>query len=118
MYNSIFNIIEENNKFKRYRNYNDRFPWHSIKRNETEWSLLRIEFEDVKDEIAEALGVSSISDEDLQDETTGPVINKEHQKLIKHYGYGILPGGYSQSIFQEFESCLRTKVHLAAEALN
>ena len=36
----------------------------------------------MKDEIAKALGVSSISDEHLQDETTGPPIIKEYEKTI------------------------------------
>ena len=54
----------------------------------------------MKDEIAKALSDSDISDEDLQDGTTGPFNFKEYEKLNKHDGYKILPGGYMQSIFQ------------------
>ena len=41
----IFHITEEIKKFKRSQQYNDRFPWSSIKHNETEPSLIRIESE-------------------------------------------------------------------------
>ena len=41
------------------KGYNDRFPYHSIKHNETKSSLIRIDsetlYENVKDEIAKIL---------------------------------------------------------------
>ena len=81
IYKFIFNRTEENNKLKPYQGYNDRFPYHSIKHNETEWSLIRVEtevpYENVKDEIAKVLSVSDISVEDSQDETIGPLIINE-----------------------------------------
>ena len=55
-------MTEENNEFKRYQDYNNRFLWHTMKYEETECSLTRIEaevlYEDIKDEIQSVLGVS------------------------------------------------------------
>ena len=115
---STFNITEK--KVQVYQGYNDRFPYHSIKHKEAEWSLIRIEpevlFEDVKDEIAKALDISNNSDlQDLQDETTGPLNFKDYEKLIQHDGYEILLGSYIQSKFQNFKSYLRTKIDWAEE---
>ena len=67
--------------------------------------------------IAEALGVSEVSDEDSPDETIGPLLINEYQRLIKHDEYGILLGGYFQSLFQNFRNNLRTKVVLAGQEI-
>ena len=42
---TFFNIVEHNIKFKCYQDYNERFPWHCMKHCETDWSLIRIDFE-------------------------------------------------------------------------
>ena len=60
-------------------------------------------YEDVKDGTERAIGFSVISDNGLQDETTGPLVVKYYNKLIKHDGYGILLGGFFRCKFHEFE---------------
>ena len=121
VYNSIYILNEQNNNFKCYQGYNDRFANHSIKHNGSEWSILLIEaevlYENIKDGIAMALSVSNNLHEDWQNETTGPPIIKEYEKLIKHDGYDFLLGGNFQAMFQNFESYLKTEVDLAKEDL-
>ena len=72
-------------------------------------------FEDVKDEIEKVPAVLDTSDEDVQDETKGPLINKGYHSLFKRDGKGVLLRGYIQSIFQDIESYLRTRVDLAED---
>ena len=114
-----FFITEEINEFKRYQDYKYRFPNHIIKHIEIEWSLIRRETEVLqefpKDEIAKALGVSDISEDDLKHETTAPLVFKECEKLIKHDEYGTLIWGYTRSIIQDFESYLGTGVDLTED---
>ena len=64
-----------------------------------------------------ALSVSNNSHEDCQNETTGPPIIKEYEKLIKHDGYDFLLRGIFQAMFQDFESYRKTTVDLAKEDL-
>ena len=94
VYNSIFNIIEENNKSTLYK-----FP--DEKRG-------RISFEKVRDEIEKELGITNITPVDLQDNITSPIIIEEYgehvSKRKEGRGYTKISAGYISSVFQDFES--------------
>ena len=89
VYNSIFNITEENNKFELYRDTSDKFG-----------------FLELKDELEENLNISHITNEHLDDEILGPHIIDEFIKLSNEKkntdGYMILLLGYSESLFRDF----------------
>ena len=99
IYNSIFNITKENNKFKLYT---DTFDEYS--------------FEELKDEVEEILNIPEITDNHLEDETLAPRIAETYWKLgnhkTSHDGYIILLMGYARSPFRDFESYLRFIVGL------
>ena len=94
VYNSIFNITEENNKFELYRDSSNKFG-----------------FLDLKPELEEILNISHITNEHLDDEVLGPRIIDEYIKLANEKrisdGYMLLLYGYSISPFRDFESYLR-----------
>ena len=102
VYNSIFNITEENNKFEIYRDMTKKFG-----------------FLELKDEIEEILNISHITDDHLNDEILGPRIIDEFIKLSTEKkntdGYMLLLLGYSRSLFRDFESYLRIVVGLDEE---
>ena len=102
VYNSIFNITEENNKFEINRDSSNKFG-----------------FLELKDELEEILNVSHISKEHLEGEILRPRIIDEFFKLSNEKknsdGYMILLLGYSRSRFRDFESYLRIVVGLDAE---
>ena len=96
VYNSIFNITEENNKFELYRDSSNKFG-----------------FLELKDEPEEILNIPHITQEHLEDEKIGSRIIDEYFKLshekINSDGYMMLILGYSKSLFRElFENCSRT----------
>ena len=99
VYNSIFNITKENNKFELYTDTFDEFS-----------------FEELKDEIEEILNIPEITDNHLEDETLAPRIAETYSKLrlnkTSHDGYIILLMGYARSPFRDFESYLRIFVGL------
>ena len=99
VYNSIFYITKENNKFELYTDTFDEFS-----------------FEEIKDEIEEILGIPNITDDHLEDETIVPRIIEAYRKLrsdkSSHDGYIILLMGYARSPFRDFESYLRIVVGL------
>ena len=99
VYNSIFNITEENNKFEICRDISNRFG-----------------FLESKDELDEILNISHITIEHLDDKIIGPRIIDEYIKLSNEKknsdGYVILLLGYSASPFRDFESYLRLGVGL------
>ena len=99
VYNSIFNITEENNKFELYTDTFDEFS-----------------FPELKDEVGEILKISNITDDHLEDETLAPRIAETYWKLrsdkTSHDGYTILLTGYANSSFRDFESYLRIFVGL------
>ena len=64
VYNSIFNITEQKNKFELYTDIFDEFS-----------------FEVLKDELEELLDISNITDEHLKDETIRPRVIKAYWKL-------------------------------------
>ena len=102
VYNSIFNITEENNKFELYRDMTSRFG-----------------FLELKDELEEILNISHITIEHLDDEIIGPRNIDEFIKLSNEKknsdGYMILLFGYSASSFRDFESYLRLVIVLDEE---
>ena len=102
VYNSIFNITEENNKFQIYRDMTAKFG-----------------FLELKDELEEILNIPHITNEYLDDEIIGPRIIDEFIKLSNEKknndGYMILLFGYSASSFRYFESYLRLVMGLDEE---
>ena len=102
VYNSIFNITEENNKFDIYRDMSDKFG-----------------FLELKDEIEEILDKSHITDDHLNDEILGPRIIAEFIKLSTEKentdGYMMILLAYAKSPFRDFETYLRIVVRLDEE---
>ena len=102
VYNSIFNITEENNKFEIYRDISNKFG-----------------FLELKDKLEEILNILHITTEHLDDEILGPRIIDEYIKLSieekNRDGYKILLLGYSASPFRDFESYLRLVIGLDEE---
>ena len=94
VYNSVFNIKKENNKFELYTLTSDEFSYSEL-----------------KDEIEEILGISNITDNHLEDETIAPRIFETYRKLALEKastdGYTILLMAYARSPFPDFESFLR-----------
>ena len=99
VYNSIFNITEENIKFELYT---DNFHKFSV--------------EELEDELEEILSISDITPYHLQHEKIGPRIIEADRKLrlekSSFDGYIILLLGYARSPFRDFESYLRIVVGL------
>ena len=104
VYNSIFNITKENNKFELYTDTFDEFS-----------------FEQLKDKVKEILNIPEITDSLLEDETLTPLIIDTYQKLrsdkSSHDGYIILLMGYARSPFRDFESYLRIVVGLEEDII-
>ena len=102
VYNSIFNITEENNNFEIYRDMSAKFG-----------------FLELKDEFEEILKIPHITIEHLDDEILGTRINDEYIKLSNEKknsdGYMIFLLGYSASPFRDFESYLRLVIGLDEE---
>ena len=101
-YNSILNITEENNKFELYK-----FP---------DEKAGGVTYEKVRDEIEKDLGIEDITAADLQDDIIGPIIIEEYReqvtKKIKDEQYMNILAIYTSSVFQDFESFLRTQIDL------
>ena len=99
VYNSIFNITKENNKFELYTNTFDEFS-----------------FEELKDELEEILNIPNITDSHLEDETFAPRIAETYWKIrsdkSSQDGYIILLMGYARSPFKDFESYRRIVIGL------
>ena len=86
VYNSVFNITKENNKFELYTDKFDEFS-----------------FEEIKDEVEEILDVPNVTDDHLEYETIGPRIFKTYWKLRSEKsstdGYIIFSMSYARSPF-------------------
>ena len=99
VYNSIFNISEENNKFEIYRDISNKFG-----------------FLELKDKLEEVLNIPHITTKHLDDEILGPRIIDEYIKLSieekNRDGYMILLFGYSASSFRDPEGYLRLVIGL------
>ena len=102
VYNSIFNITGENNKFEIYRDMSDKFG-----------------FLELKDEVEEILDISHITDDHLNDGILGPRIVDEFIKLSSEKkntdGYMMVLLAYAKSPFRDFETNLRIVVRLEEE---
>ena len=102
VYNSIFNITEENNKFEIYRDTSNKLGFLKL-----------------KDELEEILNISHITIEHLDDEILGPRIIDEFIKLSNEKkntdGYLILLFGCCASSFGDFEGYLRLVIGLDEE---
>ena len=102
VYNSIFNITEENIKFEIYRDTPTKF-----------------QFLDLKDELEEIPNIPHITREHLLDDETASRIIDEYHKLSHEKknsdGYTRLLLIYSRSQFRDFESYLRIRVGLDEE---
>ena len=102
VYNSIYNITEENNKFEIYK-----FP------DEKAGGLT---YEKVRDEIERDLDIEDITAADLQDDIIAPIIIEEYKrqvtKRMKDEQYMNILAQCTSSVFQDFESFLRTQIDL------
>ena len=102
LHNSIFNITEENNKFELYK-----FP---------DEKSGGVTYEKVRDEIEKDLDIENITAADLQDEIIGPIFVEEYReqvtKRMKDEQYMNILAIYTSSVFQDFESFLRTQIDL------
>ena len=102
VYNSIFNITKENNKFELYTETFDEFS-----------------FLELKDEVEEILNIPEITDDHLEIDILAPRIAETYWKLrsdkSSHDGYINLLMGYARSPFRDFESYLRIVVGLEEE---
>ena len=102
VYNSIFNITEENNKFELYKFPDERSGG--------------ITYEKVRDEIEKDLDIEDITAADLQDDIIGPINIEEYKeqvsKRLKDEQYMNNLAIYTSSVFQDFESFLRTQIDL------
>ena len=105
VYNSIFNTIEENNKFELYRDSSYKFG-----------------FIELKDELEEILNIPHISQEHLEDEVLGPrvfdMFNELSNEKKNSDGYMLLLLGYARSLFRDFESYLRIVIGLDEEDIH
>ena len=105
VYNSIFNITEENNKLQLYK-----FPVDKAG---------GVTYEKVKDEIEKDLDSEDITAADLQDEIIGPIIVEKYKeqvtKRMNDEQYMNILAIYTSSVFQDFESFLRTQIGLVED---
>ena len=105
VYNSFFNITEENNKFDLYK-----FP---------DEKAGGVTYEKVRDEIEKDLDIEDITAEDLQDDIIGPIIIEEYNeqvtKRMKDEQYMNILAIYTSSVFQDFESLLRAQIDLVED---
>ena len=102
VYNSVFNITEENIKFEHYK-----FP-----------ELYNPDISDtkVRDEIESDLGITDITATDLQDDIIDPIIFKDYGEQVtkrrKDDKNMLFLAMYIDSILQDFESFLRTETDM------
>ena len=105
IYNSIFNITEQNNNFEFYN-----FP---------DSKNGGVSYDKVRDEIETDFDISEITATNLQDEKIGPIIIEEYReqvsKRMKNDEYLRILAIYNSSIFQDFESFHRTEVDLVQD---
>ena len=105
VYNSIFNITEENNKFELYK-----FP---------DEKAGGVTYEKMRNEIEKGLDIEDITLKDLQDDIIGPIIIEEYEeqvtKRMNDEQYMNILAIYTSSVFQDFESFLRTQIDLVED---
>ena len=102
VYNSIFNITEENNKFDLYKVPDEKAGGISYIRD--------------RDEVEKDLDFEVITAADLQDDIIGPNIIEENKeqvtKRMKYKQYRNILAIYTSTVFQDFESFLRTQIDM------
>ena len=100
VYNSIINITEQNNICEPYMFHDEKCGC--------------ISNEKIRDEIEKDFGISDFTAAGLQDEIIAPIITKEYReqvtKRMKDGKYMPILAMYIDSVFQHFESFLRTRV--------
>ena len=105
VYNSIFNITEQSNKFQLYK-----FP---------DEKAGGVTYEKVRDEIEKDLDIEDITPTDLQDDIIAPIIIEEYKeqvtKRMKDEHYMNILAIYTRSTFQDFERFLRTQIDLVED---
>ena len=105
VYNSVFNITEENNKFKFYKFPDDKIGG--------------VTYEKVKGEIEKDLGIEDITAADLENDIIGPIIFKEYKEQVTERmndeQYMNILAIYTSSVFQDFESFLRAQIDLVED---
>ena len=103
--NSIFDINTTNNKLKRYKFLDEKAGV--------------VSYEKVRDDIEKYLDVSNNTATGLQDEKTTPIVIEEYReqvtKRMKDDKYMLTLSMYVDSIFQDFESFLRTEIDWVQE---
>ena len=108
VYNSIFDITEENNKLQIYK-----FP---------DEKSGGVTYEKVRNEIERALDISDITATDLQDDIIAPMITEEYKeqvtKRMNDEQYMNILAVYISSVFQDFERFLRTQIDLIEADIN
>ena len=102
VYNSIFNITEENNKFELYKFLDEKSGG--------------VSYIEVGDELEKDLDIEDIIAIDLQDDIIGPIIREGYKeqvtKRMKDEQYMNILAIYTSSVFHELESFLRTRIDL------
>ena len=105
VYNSIFNITEENNKFELYE-----FP---------DEKAGGITYEKVRDEIEKDLNIEDNTATDLQDAILGPIIIEDYKEQVtermEDEQYMNILSIYTSSVFQDFESFLKRQIDLVED---
>ena len=105
VYNSIFNITEENNKFELYKFLDEKKGG--------------ISYTKVSNEIEKDLDIEDITAADLQDDIIAPIIIEEYNEQVTKRknddGYVNLLARYTSSVFQDFKSFLRTQIDLVED---
>ena len=105
VYNSNFNITEENNKFRLY-----------LFLDEEAGGIL---YEKVRDNIERDLDFSDITAIDIEDDIIDPIIIEEYRnqvtKRMKYVGYMNILSGYPRFVIQDFERYLRTEIDLIGD---
>ena len=106
-YNLIFKITEYFNKIKRYIFLDEKSGG--------------VSYQKVRDEIERDLVISGITPADLQDEILAPLIIKEYRKQVtkrmEDGKYMLISVLYFDSIFEGFESFLRTEIDLVEDVI-
>ena len=78
-----------------------------------------VSYEKVRDEIEKDLDIEDITAEDLQDDIIGPIIIEEYEeqvtKRMNDEQYMNILALYTSSVFQDFESFLRTQIDLVED---
>ena len=102
VYISIFNITEENIKFELYK-----FPAEKSG---------GVSYEKVRDEIEKDWDISDITAVDLKDDIIAPIIFEEYKEQVRRRmgdeQFMNFLSIYTSSVFQNFESFLRTQIDL------